>query len=177
MNTVIILGLTLVALLVGIRRLARRRRGPDREFDWRPAELRRAPIAFSERTFRTTVPFNLTARLDRAFSLAGELVLVELKTRHRNNAYLSDIVELSGQRVALQRETGRPVRRTGYVAVESPEAGNRKVIPVSLWSEESIHALAKRRQAILTDARIPRATSSCGLCVKCPYQDVCSESL
>jgi len=39
----------------------------------------------------------------------GELVLVEVKTRQPSRAYLSDVIELSAQRIALMERTKEPV--------------------------------------------------------------------
>jgi hypothetical protein len=42
------------------------------------------------------------AKIDRAYRVGGELKLVELKTRARDLVYMSDIIELSVQRIVVQ---------------------------------------------------------------------------
>ena len=75
-----------------------------------PAELRGSRLVHAEETFRSEAQ-RVVARLDRAYELAGELVLVEFKTRSASVAYLGDIIELSVQRIALQDERKIPVSR------------------------------------------------------------------
>lgn len=51
----------------------------------------------------------LVARVDRGYrGRNGLITLVELKTRRRDR-YLSEVIALSAQRVALAGETGEPV--------------------------------------------------------------------
>ena len=63
-----------------------------------PAELRGAEIAYAERTFRSH-RHRLVARLDRAYRTPAGVQLVELKTRPRDAVYMSDVIELSTQRM------------------------------------------------------------------------------
>lgn len=66
-----------------------------------PDELRGAEIAYAERTFRSH-RHRLVARLDRAYRTPAGVQLVELKTRPRNAVYMSDVVELSTQRISCR---------------------------------------------------------------------------
>ena len=78
----------------------RQARGVERRS--RPAALRDAELVYVEKTFRTTSPVPIAAKLDRAYRLpSGQLVLVELKTRWNGGPNLSDVIQLSAQRVAL----------------------------------------------------------------------------
>ena len=155
------------------RSVALSRQYLKREYGWRPQELRRAPVVYAEAMFRTTEPCAIVARVDRAFELRGEIVLVEFKTRTTGRVYPSDVIELSAQRVALQRETGRTVRRAAYVVVESPASGERHAYPASLLSEDAVCEIARRRRAVLTGKVTPDETRYPGLCRDCGYVAEC----
>ena len=79
-----VLGLVVVATLYSLSR-----RRDDFADDERglPASLRGARLVHAEETFRSVVR-RLVARLDRAYEVAGELVLVEFKTRRADVAYM-----------------------------------------------------------------------------------------
>lgn len=81
---------------------------------WLPSELRDAKLVYAERVFRTGGATPIVAKLDRGYRNAkGVILLVELKTRHSNRHYLSDVIELSAQRLAVQMQTGEPVAEHG----------------------------------------------------------------
>ena len=68
----------------------------------RPAALRDAELVYMERLFRVSTPVGLMAKLDRAYRLpSGMIVLVEFKTRWSNQPSLSDVIQLSAQRMAV----------------------------------------------------------------------------
>ena len=57
--------------------------------------------------FRISTPVGLVAKLDRAYRLpSGLLVLVEFKTRWSNQPCLSDVIQLSAQRMAVNGANG-----------------------------------------------------------------------
>src|SRR5574338_1313199 len=101
--------IAVVGILAGL--WWRRRRHSRRAGSGLPSELRTARMIFAERLFRSTGPvLSITARIDRAYrNAAGELVLLELKTRRVSRVYPSDIIELSAQRVAVMAQTRQPV--------------------------------------------------------------------
>ena len=80
----------------------------------RPAALRDAELVYMERLFRASKPVGVVAKIDRAYRLpSGLLVLVELKTRWINQPCLSDVIQMSAQRVVVMgrtRQTVRPMR-------------------------------------------------------------------
>jgi len=65
----------------------------------------------------------IVAKCDRGYrTKKGVIVLVELKTRHVNRTCLSDIIELSAQRFAMQMQTGEDVAEYGHVLVQHPRS-------------------------------------------------------
>lgn len=83
-----------------------------------PRELRRAELVYSEALFRVEVPEPISARVDRSYQRRdGMLVLLELKTRRHARVYLSDVIELSAQRVAQSGALGQPVSAHAYVLI------------------------------------------------------------
>ena len=86
------------------------------------AELRAAELMYIEKRFRIRRPIHLVAQLDRAYRAPdGALVLVELKTRW-GGPQLSDIIQMSAQRMVVEGETGQPVAKHGIVMIERPDA-------------------------------------------------------
>jgi CRISPR-associated exonuclease Cas4 len=108
-----------------------------------PAELRSAEIAYAERTFRSH-RHRLVARLDRAYRTPAGLHLVELKTRHRDAVHLSDVIELSTQRIALQDETGEAVSDEAWVVVQNSRNGSRRPSKVRLLGLSEIVDMRER---------------------------------
>ncbi len=98
-----------------------------------------------ERLFRISTPVGLVAKLDRAYRMpSGLLVLVELKTRWINQPFLSDVIQLSAQRMAVMGQTGQAVASYGYVMVKAPTG---RAFPIAhrvqLMTDEEIVALIK----------------------------------
>ena len=85
--------------------MARSWRARASEGHWLPKELQHAQLAFAEKTFRTWQPIGLIARADRGYRLKGELHLAEFKTRTHAVAYSSDVIELSAQRLVIEKST------------------------------------------------------------------------
>lgn len=159
------IGVVLVAA-----RIARRRATVANE--GLPGALKNHSLAYSERTFRSGGDRQVVARVDRAYrGRDGVITLVELKTRRTDRAHLSDIIELSAQRVALEGETGEPVARIGWVVVES--AAQRRAHRVTLMSPRAVWALASRRDALLAGIELPHYPSTRGVCTSCAYRGRC----
>jgi hypothetical protein len=117
---------------------------------WLPPDLQDAKLIYVERLFRATQPVPLVARLDRAYRRPnGVIVLVELKTRMIDRPHLSDVIELSAQRFALEAQTKDRVSDHGYVVVQRPTRQTKTAHRVRLLTGEEVMALIKRREAIL----------------------------
>mmetsp|Transcript_76674 Transcript_76674/g.212412 ORF Transcript_76674/g.212412 Transcript_76674/m.212412 type:complete len:193 (+) Transcript_76674:499-1077(+) len=158
------------ALLWTLVHLAWRRR--VRTSQWQPEELGEAGLAYVERTFRSDGLRSIVARVDRAYrSPQGLITLVELKTRREDRVYLSDIIELSSQRLALSSETGERVASVAFVVVESK--GRRRPWRVKLMSTGEVLVLAQRREDLLNGVIAPRGASRPGLCAACAYRARC----
>ena len=158
-------------------KMARRWRARASERLWLPRELQDAQLAFAEKTFRTWRPVRLIARADRGYRLNGELHLAEFKTRTRAVAYSSDVIELSAQRLAIEKSTGERVSEIGYVFAQDPLSKRRSIHKVRLLPPADVIAVARRREAILKGRVIPRYTSSQGLCSHCAYRPECKPEL
>ena len=140
--------------------------------EWMPEALKSHTLAYSERTFRSGGNRQVVARVDRAYrDPSGLLTLVELKTRHTNRFHLSDVIELSAQRVALAGQTGEPVARIGWVVVES--SAGRTAHRVTLMSPQAVWELASRRDALLAGTESPGYIATRGLCESCGYRRRC----
>lgn len=153
--------------------MVRRLRARASERRWLPPELQHAQLAFAEKTFRTWRPIRLIARADRGYRLKGKLHLAEFKTRTRAVAYASDVIELSAQRMVIEKSTGERVSDIGYVLAQDLLGKRRSVHKVRLLPRADVIALARRREAILKGRIIPRYTSSQGLCRHCAYRAEC----
>ena len=141
----------------------------------RPAALRDAELVYLEKLFRISRPVGLVAKLDRAYRLpSGLLVLVEFKTRWNNQPCLSDVIQLSAQRMAVMGQTGRSVASYGYVIVKPP---TRRALPVShrvqLMTDEEMVALIKKREDILAGRVMPRRSHSRNACLTCVFRAQC----
>lgn len=147
------------------------------ERQWLPAELRDAQLAFAEKTFRTWWTVALIARVDRVYRLNGLLHLAEFKTRKRAVAYSSDVIELSAQRLVVEKSTGERVSDIGYVLAQDPLGKPRSAHRVPLLARADVIALARRREAILEGRVAPRYTRSRGLCIHCAYRQECKPEL
>lgn len=158
----------------------RRRRAPladHVERASRPSDLKDAELIYLEKRFDVSEPVRLSTRLDRAYRTpSGLVVLLELKTRDVNRAFPSDVIQLSAQRLALERKTRHVVAHHGYVVVQMPD-GAREAHRVRLASGEAVVALVLRREAILAGRINPRPAASVGLCRTCAYRSICSDRL
>jgi CRISPR/Cas system-associated exonuclease Cas4 (RecB family) len=107
---------------------------------------------------------------------SGLIVLLELKTRSVNRVFPSDVIQLSAQRLALERQTRQVVANHGYVIAQTPD-GAREAHRVRLVSGEAVVALVRRREAILAGRISPRPAASVGVCSTCAYLPVCPDRL
>lgn len=139
---------------------------------WMPRELKDHTLAYAERTFRTGSDKQLVARVDRAYrGRNGLITLVELKTRRAHRAHLSDVIELSAQRVALEGESGELVAHIGWVVVESE--GRRTAHRTPLMSPRAVWELVSRRDGLLAGTELPRFPATSGVCTTCAYRVRC----
>lgn len=153
-----------------VARILRRR--ADEADGWMPRELKDHTLAYSERTFRSGGDTQVVARVDRAYrGRNGLITLVELKTRRTDRAHLSDLIELSAQRVALEGQTGEPVASIGWVVVES--AARRTAHRVSLMPPHAVWDLASRRDALLAGTESPNYPATSRVCTSCAHRDRC----
>ncbi len=142
----------------------------------RPAALRDAELVYLEKLFRISTPVGLVARLDRAYRLpSGLLVLVEFKTRSSNQPCLSDVIQLSAQRMAVMGQAGLAVASHAYVMVKT-QAG--RSLPtahcVELMSDDQVIALIRRRDNLLAGRLLPRRPLSLRTCDTCSFRGRCS---
>ena len=141
----------------------------------RPAALRDAELVYLERLFRTSKPIGVVAKIDRAYRMpSGLLVLVEFKTRWSNQPCLSDVIQLSVQRMAMIGQTGQSVASYGYVIVKAPAP---RALPtahrVKLMTDEQVVALVRRREEILAGRTLPRWSLSRKTCLACAFRAQC----
>jgi CRISPR-associated exonuclease Cas4 len=116
----------------------------------------------------------MIARLDRAYEIDGELVLVEFRTRWSRAVYPSDVVELSVQRVALQDERRVRVSTTAWVMIEEGPRRERSAHRVQLLDSEEVDALRSRFLGIAGGTvRDARGAKSAQQCLHCGHLSVC----
>lgn len=143
----------------------------------RPAALRDAELVYMEKLFRISTPVGLVAKLDRAYRMpSGLLVLVEFKTRWSNQPCLSDVIQLSAQRMAVVGQTGKSVASYGYVMVKAPTG---RALPIAhrvqLMTDEEMVALIKKREGILAGRVMARRSHSRNACVTCVFRAQCDD--
>ena len=168
---VVVLALTSGYLFVRLKGLDER----DVVFAGLPVELANAEIVYAEQTFRSK-KHGLVAKLDRAYRVGrGEIALLELKTRSQDAVFMSDIIELSAQRVALQDATGEAVSREAWVVVQSAASGRRRPHRVHLMTVEEVHAM-RQRYRLVRAGRIeaPQPARSANQCRTCGHLGRCS---
>ena len=142
----------------------------------RPAALRDAELVYLEKLFRISTPVGLVAKLDRAYRMpSGLLVLVEFKTRWSNQPFLSDVIQLSAQRMAVMGQTGQSVASYGYVIVKAPAP---RALPtahrVKLMTDEHLVALVRRREDVLAGRVLPRWPVSRKTSLSCAFRAQCN---
>jgi hypothetical protein len=108
---------------------------------WLPVELQDTALVYAERIFKARSPVPIIAKLDRGYRNAdGVILLVELKTRRMNRPDLSDVIELSAQRLAVQAQTGERVADYGYVVIQRVGSKRKMAHRVALLSTEAVAA-------------------------------------
>jgi CRISPR-associated exonuclease Cas4 len=98
---------------------------------------------------------------------------VELKTRSIPRAYLSDVIELSAQRLALEAQTGEWVDDCAYVVVQVSRRAVKIPRMVRLLAREEVIGLANKRELIVAGAVAPRYTRTTALCAHCAFRREC----
>ena len=163
------------AVALGLLLHLRKRQAAGVERRSRPAALRDAELVHVEKTFRTTSPVPIAAKLDRAYRLpSGQLVLVELKTRWNGGPNLSDVIQLSAQRVALSAATGQTVADEAFVLIARPGVRRSPIAHrVDLLSVDKVVALVRRREAILAARFSPRYAGEADHCRSCAFRNQC----
>lgn len=162
-----------IVLLILVRAIWRMRVVIE-EHAWRPQELQDTDVVYAERVFRASRPISIIAKLDRGYRYRNGLItLVELKTRRVDRVYLSDVIELSAQRVALQAQTREPVAPHGYVLVQQAERRQKKAHRVQLLTHAQVAELVARREAILVGETEARYTEWPALCAHCSFRQQC----
>ena len=136
--------------------------------------MRTAKLVYAERPVQSKGRIRICARVDRAYlDRAGQLTLVELKTRGLNTVYPSDVIEMSAQRAALMAATGETVSAHAYVLVQGTDGQVRRPHRVELLTEGQVEALVERRQALLSGAIQARRTCMDGICKNCVFAGLC----
>lgn len=177
---VVVLGMLLLGGLV--RFVARslfqaRVEAAESDEGWLPDELRDARLAFSEATFEGQGVCQVIARVDRAYELAsGLLVLVEFKRRSRGRAFLSDIVELSVQRYAMEI-SGYQVSGRAYVVELTEGAATAKAYPVELEVRRQIERRLLKHLEVRRGIERPRGATSRAVCHGCGHRSACPSCL
>lgn len=141
----------------------------------RPPALRDAELVYSESLFRSSKPVGVVAKIDRAYRLpSGLLVLVEFKTRWIDQPCLSDVIQLSAQRMAVMGQTRQAVASYAYVMLKPPMG---RALPIAhrvqLMTDEQVAALVKRREEILAGRVLPRRPRSRKTCLSCAFRRQC----
>ena len=164
-----------VAALVLLALILLRFRRQPRERRSRPRELANGELLYMEHLFRIRTPIALVARVDRVYRLpGGSLVLVELKTRARSRPYLSDVIQLSAQRLALEVQTGATVAPYAFVSVRTARMGGRvHHHRVQLLDAQTIVQLRDRREHLLDGRLAPAYAGSAAACRGCALRNHC----
>jgi CRISPR-associated exonuclease Cas4 len=172
MATLCMVGLCVWLVLYGASRWRKGQRTSEEA--WLPKELRSARLVASERKFTTNEPVEVGAIIDRLYEKPdGALVLVEVKSRKIKKTYMSDVVEMSVQRLAVQGEWGNVVSDVGYVVVVGEKRGTEKCIPVQLLTAGKVIELLARREELLAGRRVPVKVAVRGICERCGYLNGC----
>ena len=105
---------------------------------------------------------------------SGLLVLVEFKTRWSIQPCLSDVIQLSAQRVAVMGQTGQAVASYAYVMVKAPRSQALPIAHrVTLMSEAQVVALVRRREDILAGRILPCWPAPLKICDTCTFRAEC----
>lgn len=173
MTVALALGSAALALLLALAWRARTRGSSERAS--RPKPLAHAELVFMEALFRTREPLRLVVKVDRVYRLPdGTLVLVELKTSWRDRPYLTDVIQLSAQRLAIEAQTGEVVAPYAFVSVLRPgRLGRLRSHRVSLLDADAVVRLHRRREAVLAMQVRPVYATSDAVCRGCALRSKC----
>jgi hypothetical protein len=145
----------------------------DKE-QWLPEELRHATLAYSERRFVAHTPFSVGAVVDRGYRLRdGRVMLVEFKTRQTNKAFMSDIVELSVQRLAIEHSNAGRAADHGFVVVRNPKTLETIAIKVPLLEESHVDHLRRHHSRVVRGEITASKANDERICRECPFQREC----
>jgi hypothetical protein len=163
-----------LALLLGLAWWARKGKSAERVS--RPRALANAELVYMEKLFRIQHPIRLVAKVDRVYRLpSGSLVLVELKTRRQNRTYRSDIIQLSAQRLAIEKQTGAVVEPYAFVSITVPgRVGRFDSHRVPLLEADAVVQLHHRREAILAMQVEPAYAAWEAACRSCAQKPIVS---
>ena len=161
--------LLLLCLVRGVRRHAMSRTRPC----WFPEELRYASLAYAEQTFSLDHPIKLIARVDRAYRYKGKLTLMEYKIRRVERVFMSDVIELSVQKMILELASGAKVNEYGFVVVERPDLPGRRAFKVFLLNHKQIIAFYHRRMDLLSQTITADHAESSSQCRRCEFLTEC----
>lgn len=148
------------------------------ERDAMPSILANASLHLSEYTLRMDRPLPLVAKVDQVFELPSkELILMETKTRYRNQAYAPDIIELSVQAAVIRhsndpRVKNRTVLPYAYVRIKAP-ARKPVFIRVDLLNDEQLHHIYQRRLGLQSGKVQPAGPQDTRICTRCPQKPRC----
>jgi len=137
------------------------------------SELAGSHLVFAEQLFVIRIPLKLAVRVDRVYDNGRCLTLLELKTRLTREIYPADVIELSAQRLAMQHSTKREVADYAYVLLLHPFLRTQTLRQVKLFSEETVVAMARRRQRLLDGLTAPTMTTVHTRCNRCEYRYEC----
>jgi len=163
------MALLALLLLRGIKRERRRRQRPE----WFPDELRYAELLHEGKTFCIDQPVRLLARVDQAYRDWRKLTLMAYRTRHTVRVSQADVIELSVQKMVLEKATGTKVRGYAFVVINHPERSAQIAIKVFLLDSSEVEALYWRRTALLAQAATARYAESLSHCRRCEYASLC----
>ena len=141
----------------------------------RPEALADADLIYVEKRFSVVSPLGLIAKVDRGYRMRdGTIVLVEFQTRWVDQIFMSDVIQLSAQRMAVRGQTRRAVAPHGYVVVKTRSRNTRRTTHrVELMSEDEVAALARRREDILGGRIAPQYSNSPKMCRRCGFRSQC----
>lgn len=169
-------GLVLLAAAVGVLCLsASRWRARTAERRQRPSALREAELVFVEKPFRSRGRWPIVARVDRVYRLpSGLLMLVELKTRSSLKVTLSDVIQLSAQRVAMMDALGEVVASEAFaLAPGRTERQPLQARAVRLLPRKTVLEIAARRSRLLAGHDVPQPATEDRSCHTCGFQGRC----
>lgn len=165
-------------VLAIVLHLVRRAGAREMELASRPDALAGARLLFMERQFQIRKPIALIARIDRAYRGAdGSIVLVELKTRWKNRAYATDVIQLSAQKMAVEGQTGLRVAERAFVTVQTPrKSATHRSHKVELMEPSEVVALYRRREGVIAGRIAPRYANSARACKGCAFRSRCDRA-